>query len=231
MAKRNISRDRKFVSKEKHEIAYDKKNPSKRKGYKVSSAKKKFAGGGTIIKKGNRVRVVNTQYDGKEGLVISNELENGNYQVQIDGKIKGFPFKNLMLLSRETYAGGGEIEKLKKYEKELWDVIKVKGQSRKNKSDTSKEIHRVQEKIKTLQSKGGSTYARGGEIMDSISDTKNHFGYEDDDWNKLSNKEQKELRIESKENLDLGRSYKSSKCSCGICPKCNGGWGINLKWW
>jgi len=66
-----------------------------------------MAKGGTIIKKGNRVRVVNTQYDGKEGLVVSNDLQNGNYQVQIDGKVKGFPFENLMLLSRETYAKGG----------------------------------------------------------------------------------------------------------------------------
>jgi len=65
--------------------------------------------GGTIIKKGNRVRVVNTQFDGQEGLVVSNDLHNGNYQVQMkDGKVKGFPFENLMLLSRETYAGGGE---------------------------------------------------------------------------------------------------------------------------
>lgn len=72
-----------------------------------------YAEGGTIIKKGNRVRVVNTQYDGKEGLVVSNDLHNGNYQVQIDGKVKGFPFENLMLLSRETYAEGGEVRVLK----------------------------------------------------------------------------------------------------------------------
>ena len=69
-----------------------------------------MAKGGTIIKKGNRVRVVNTQYDGKEGLVVSNDLQNGNYQVQIDGKVKGFPFENLMLLSRETYAKGGKTK-------------------------------------------------------------------------------------------------------------------------
>ena len=70
-----------------------------------------FAKGGTIIKKGNRVRVVNTQFDGEEGLVVSNDLHNGDYQVQMqDGKIKGFPFENLMLLSREKYAKGAEIE-------------------------------------------------------------------------------------------------------------------------
>jgi hypothetical protein len=61
-----------------------------------------------------------------------------------------------------TYAEGGEIGKLKKYEKHLWSVMQVKGQSRKVKSATSKEILRVQEKIKNLQSKGGSTYADGG---------------------------------------------------------------------
>ena len=69
-----------------------------------------YAKGGTIIKKGNRVRVVNTQFEGKEGLVVSNDLHNGNYQVQMqDGKIKGFPFENLMLLSRKTYAKGGHL--------------------------------------------------------------------------------------------------------------------------
>lgn len=68
-----------------------------------------YAGEGTVIKKGNRVRVVNTKYDGKEGLVMSNDLQDGNYQVQVDGKVKGFPFENLMLLSREAYAEGGEI--------------------------------------------------------------------------------------------------------------------------
>jgi hypothetical protein len=69
-----------------------------------------FAHGGTIIQKGNRVRIVNTQFDGKEGLIISNDLHNGNYLVQMeDESIKGFPFENLMLLSREQYATGGEI--------------------------------------------------------------------------------------------------------------------------
>jgi len=77
-----------------------------------------YATGGTIIKKGNRVRVVNTQYDGKEGLVVSNDLHNGNYQVQIDGKVKGLPFENLMLLSRETYASGGLTPKQKAWIKE-----------------------------------------------------------------------------------------------------------------
>jgi len=80
-----------------------------RRAYQSVGTMDKMAKGGTIIKKGNRVRVVNTQYDGKEGLVVSNDLQNGNYQVQIDGTVKGFPFENLMLLSRETYAKGGEI--------------------------------------------------------------------------------------------------------------------------
>ena len=63
-----------------------------------------YQGGGTVIKKGNRVRVVNTKYDGKEGLVVSDDLHNGNYIVQLEGGyMKGFPFENLMLLSRETY--------------------------------------------------------------------------------------------------------------------------------
>jgi hypothetical protein len=61
-----------------------------------------------------------------------------------------------------SMASGGEIGKLKKYEKQLWSVMQVKGQSRKVKSDTSKEIHRVQEKIKNLQSKGGSMASGGG---------------------------------------------------------------------
>jgi len=69
-----------------------------------------YADGGTIIQKGNRVRIVNTQYDGKEGLVVSNDLENGNYQVQVDGEVKGFPFENLMLLNRNTYANGGMFD-------------------------------------------------------------------------------------------------------------------------
>lgn len=71
-------------------------------------------GGGTIIKKGNRVRIVNTQYDDKEGLVVSNDLHNGQYQVQVDGKVLGFSFENLMLLSRETYANGGGVGDVKK---------------------------------------------------------------------------------------------------------------------
>jgi hypothetical protein len=82
----------------------------KRKYSRVNTMDK-MAKGGTIIKKGNRVRVVNTQFDGKEGLVVSNDLQNGNYQVQMqDGKTKGFPFENLMLLSRETYAKGGKTQ-------------------------------------------------------------------------------------------------------------------------
>lgn len=85
------------------------------KNYFKNKGGSTYEEGGTIIKKGNRVRVVNTQYDGKEGLVVSNDLHNGNYQVQMqDGKVKGFPFENLMLLSRETYAGGGEIKEAKK---------------------------------------------------------------------------------------------------------------------
>ena len=72
-----------------------------------------YARGGTVIKKGNRVRVVNTKYNGKEGLVVSDDLHNGNYIVQLDGgNPKGFPFENLMLLSRETYQGGGEIKEV-----------------------------------------------------------------------------------------------------------------------
>ena len=81
-----------------------------RRAYQSVGTMDKMAKGGTIIKKGNRVRVVNTQYDGKEGLVVSNDLQNGNYQVQIDGTVKGFPFENLMLLSRETYAKGGKMK-------------------------------------------------------------------------------------------------------------------------
>ena len=107
---RAINQDRARLSNEKHEQAYK----PKRKG-KYSS----FAKGGTIIKKGNRVRVVNTQFDGKEGLVVSNDLQNGNYQVQIDGKIKGFPFENLMLLSRETFAKGGSVDEVRIYVADL----------------------------------------------------------------------------------------------------------------
>jgi len=81
-----------------------------------------YSGGGTVIEKGNRVRVVNTQYDGKEGLVVSNDLHDGQYQVQVDGKVKGFPFENLMLLSRETYSGGGEVEELSE-KGVVWDNV------------------------------------------------------------------------------------------------------------
>ena len=106
----------KGIQKDKKSLSRLERTKGKKVSYSSSELKelftneKKLAKGGTIIKKGNRVRVVNTQYDGKEGLVVSNDLQNGNYQVQIDGKVKGFPFENLMLLSRETYAKGGKTK-------------------------------------------------------------------------------------------------------------------------
>ena len=42
------------------------------------------------LKKGDRVKVIGTQYNGKEGLIISNDMHRGSYQVQVDGKVKGF---------------------------------------------------------------------------------------------------------------------------------------------
>jgi len=73
-----------------------------------------FAKGGTIIKKGNRVRVVNTKNDGKEGVVVSNLL-NGSYLLNLDnGKTPIVSFDNLMLLSRETYAKGGKTKTIKR---------------------------------------------------------------------------------------------------------------------
>jgi hypothetical protein len=81
----------------------------------VKSIKKLAKGGAVegdkIIKKGNRVQVVGTQFDGEEGLVVSNDLVGGKYQVQMeDSKIKGFPFENLVLLSSEQFAKGGAVE-------------------------------------------------------------------------------------------------------------------------
>lgn len=78
---------------------------------KMADGGSTYSGGGTVIKKGNKVRVVNTQFDGQEGLVMSNDLVDGKYIVQMsDGSMKGFPFENLMLLSRDTYSEGGEIK-------------------------------------------------------------------------------------------------------------------------
>ena len=81
---------------------------------KSGVSSKSMAKGGDVkmskLKKGHRVRVVNTQYDGKEGLIVVEETD-GRYGVQVDGGIKGIERENLMLLDRRTYAKGGVTKK------------------------------------------------------------------------------------------------------------------------
>ena len=75
------------------------------KGMEKSMGRRAYQSVGTMdkmskLKKGHRVRVVNTQYDGKEGLIVAEET-NGKYSVQLeDGKVKGIERENLMLLDR-----------------------------------------------------------------------------------------------------------------------------------
>ena len=126
-----------------------------------------YQGGGTVIKKGNRVRIVNTQYDGKEGLVVSNDLHNGQYQVQVDGKVKGFPFENLMLLSRETYQGGGRLKRKGLEEKafKYWSDAQPKDINGKLISFEDFKEDMKKSFPNEFYAKGGSTYAGGGETQ------------------------------------------------------------------
>ena len=144
-------------------------------GSQSKKSKKSYAEGGGIgsrFELGTPVNYRTEDYSGNEriesGEVV---LRNGKKAIKLykdsnysgDGeRIRFFDeidMSQVKNFSGSTYAHGGEVGKLKKYEKQLWRVMQVKGQSRKVKSDTSKEIHRVQEKIKNLQS---STYAEGG---------------------------------------------------------------------
>ena len=131
-----------------------------------------YAEGGTIIKKGNRVRVVNTKFNGQEGLVASNDLENGNYQVQMeDGKVKGFPFENLMLLSRDTYAEGGEINRSKGSSGRYHILSELKGQqpslyaSTNDKKSISKLVEKAEKDLKVLTNKKHNIF-----VTDSVED-------------------------------------------------------------
>lgn len=47
------------------------------------------AKGNPKFKKGDRVKVTGTQYKGKSGLIMSNDMQNGQHIVQIDDKMKG----------------------------------------------------------------------------------------------------------------------------------------------
>jgi hypothetical protein len=48
--------------------------------------------------------------------------------------------------------------------------------------------------------------AKGGGIgLDSVKATKQHFGFDDEEWNKLSRNEQDDLRLESYKQLQLGK--------------------------
>ena len=118
-----------------------------------------YAKGGTIIKKGNRVRVVNTKNDGKEGVVVRNLL-NGSYLLNLDnGKTPIVSFDNLMLLSRETYAKGGKVE-IEKAKRKLREAKKTKISSAID--DASRELDRVSEKYGYF-AKGGK-FASGGNV-------------------------------------------------------------------
>jgi len=53
---------------------------------------------------------------------------------------------------------------------------------------------------------GGKHFAKGGSVgLDSVEDTMNHLGYEDEDWNELSDEEKISLRRTSYEHLVLGK--------------------------
>tara|TARA_R110001606_G_scaffold234198_3_gene381874 strand:+ start:3747 stop:5282 length:1536 start_codon:yes stop_codon:yes gene_type:complete len=188
----------------------------------VSQARQ-LAKGGTIIKKGNRVRVVNTKFNGQEGLVTSNDLNNGNYSVQMeDGKVKGFPFENLMLLSRDTYAKGGEIIKTKK------DIKKVFGSSVTDIDETENDYdYIVQGNLDEIKSiakkkginiedvehwgiriwkyaKGGSTYAEGGETS-KLSVLLKEKGISKSEWASMSADERR--KVVGKENYTRAIGY------------------------
>ena len=89
-----------------------------------------------------------------------------------------------------------------------------------------KEIKEINKILKKLNS---YSYAKGGEVkLDSVKETKSHFGYSDEEWDDLTKGEQDDLREESMEHLTLGRQYKKEKSTFNLI---NGGWGLNLKWW
>ena len=179
-----------------------------------------MASGGTIIKKGNRVRVVNTKYDGKEGLVVSDDLHNGNYIVQLEGGyMKGFPFENLMLLSRDTYAeggsmaSGGEIKmgdfvanKVHKTVGEVIDVFdrndfRTDADGVVNGDDLeiySKTKHKSYQIAPSTQDKMGGSMARGGRILVGRFNEK-----------QLKNKEDKKALAKAKK--ESGLTYTDTK--------------------
>jgi hypothetical protein len=51
-----------------------------------------------VIEKGKRVVITGGIYKGKEGLLVSNDVVNGDYSVQIDGTIKGIKSNEVSLL-------------------------------------------------------------------------------------------------------------------------------------
>ena len=139
----------------------------------VSQARQ-LAKGGTIIKKGNRVRVVNTKFNGQEVLVTSNDLNNGNYSVQMeDGKVKGFPFENLMLLSRDTYAKGGSTYAEGGETSKLSVLLKEKGISKSEwasmSADERRKVVGKENYTRAIgYAKGGSLKGHGLAIGDEI---------------------------------------------------------------
>jgi hypothetical protein len=56
----------------------------------------------SVIEKGKRVVVIGGMYEGKEGLLTSSDVIDGNYLVQIDGKIVGVKDVELKLIKDST---------------------------------------------------------------------------------------------------------------------------------
>jgi hypothetical protein len=137
----------------------------------------KFEDGGTIIVKGNRVRVVNTPYDGQEGIVVSNDTHNGNYMVQLgDGKVKGIKKDNLMLLSREVFEDGGTILS----DNDDWST---------NPNGTQYNLE-----------KGGFTYKKGKEFRDFV--LRERFEHYPDDKLKEHNNEVNSKNLNREDAID-----------------------------
>ena len=59
-----------------------------------------------------------------------------------------------------------------------------------------------------VYAKGGKTKARG---LDSVKETKTHYGFDDAEWNKLSKDEQTDFRRESYEDLMVGRKHRKQQ--------------------
>ena len=65
------------------------------------------------FKKGDRIRAISTQFKGKPGLIISNDMYKGQHFVQMDGKIKGFKPNQIEKLTEARTPWGGSDQEYK----------------------------------------------------------------------------------------------------------------------